>query len=117
MADNLHRTNIVNISSLDGSSFTAIANPGGIGTRVALAALKNRKTVSARIRAWLFLSFALSFGAIIGIIRTLFDFIPFTFVQPLAASVWIMAGTFLPPDGSVEHSWPGVALMLQVGIC
>jgi len=71
-------TNIVDVKSLNGNSFLAIASPG----------------VSARIRAWLFLSFSLHFGAMI-------------------AGIWIMAAIFLPPGGGVEHSWPGIAMMLQ----
>jgi hypothetical protein len=69
-------TNIVDVSSLDGSSFMAFANP----------------QVSARVRAWLFLSLALHFGALI-------------------ASIWIMAAIFLPP--TVDYQFPGIALALQ----
>jgi len=72
-------TNIVDVKSLNGNSFMAIASPG----------------VAVRIRAWLFLSFALHFGSMI-------------------AGCWIMAATFLPPMAPADyHSWPGIALLLQ----
>jgi len=71
-------TNIVDVKSLNGNSFAAFASPG----------------VSARVRAWLFLSFGLHFGAMI-------------------AGIWIMAAVFLPPGGGVQHPWPGISMMLQ----
>eukprot|EP01111_Echinosteliopsis_oligospora_P009094 TRINITY_DN2604_c0_g1_i1.p1 TRINITY_DN2604_c0_g1~~TRINITY_DN2604_c0_g1_i1.p1 ORF type:complete len:150 (-),score=34.56 TRINITY_DN2604_c0_g1_i1:100-549(-) len=46
--------------------------------------------VTARVRAWLFLAFVLSFGSV-------------------AASIWIMVALFSPP----ETQWPGVAMILQ----
>jgi len=72
---------MVNVNALDGNSFMALASP----------------SVSARIRAWLFFSFFLLFGAII-------------------AAVWIMADGFVNSkleEASNFNSFPGTAMMLQ----
>ncbi|KYQ89558.1 transmembrane protein [Tieghemostelium lacteum] len=70
-------SNIVHIESLSSSSF--LTNEDGVN----------------KIRIWLFISFAISFGCV-------------------AASIWIMAGVFMPPHNTnTAAQWPGIALMLQ----
>ena len=61
----LCRTNIVDVSSLAGNSFMAMASPG----------------VSARIRAWLFLSLLMHFGAMIGVSCYKLQRFPFLFLN------------------------------------
>ncbi|EFA84152.1 transmembrane protein [Heterostelium album PN500] len=70
-------TNIVNIESLSGSSF--LSDEG----------------TSTKIRIWLFLSFAISFGCV-------------------AAAIWIMAAVFMPPHNkNSDAEYPGIALTVQ----
>eukprot|EP01112_Ceratiomyxa_fruticulosa_P017325 TRINITY_DN537_c0_g1_i3.p1 TRINITY_DN537_c0_g1~~TRINITY_DN537_c0_g1_i3.p1 ORF type:complete len:147 (-),score=18.67 TRINITY_DN537_c0_g1_i3:109-549(-) len=66
--------NIVNYEGLRGDSFLS-------------------GNYSAQIRAWLLVSFLVSFGSI-------------------AAAIWIMIAKWLPPHNS-ETQWPGVAMVVQ----
>ncbi|KAN0055494.1 hypothetical protein ACTA71_008607 [Dictyostelium dimigraforme] len=53
---------------------------------------------STKVRVWLFVSFAISFGCI-------------------GAALWIMIAVFLPPHNTNDAAqWPGVAITLQTSL-
>eukprot|EP01133_Synstelium_polycarpum_P000231 gene231-281_t len=70
--------NIVSLDSLNDSSF-----------------LSSDEGTATKIRVWLFVSFAVSFGCIAG-------------------AIWIMAAVFMPPHNkNPDAQWPGIALTVQ----
>eukprot|EP01113_Clastostelium_recurvatum_P046919 TRINITY_DN828_c0_g2_i1.p1 TRINITY_DN828_c0_g2~~TRINITY_DN828_c0_g2_i1.p1 ORF type:complete len:161 (+),score=39.23 TRINITY_DN828_c0_g2_i1:26-484(+) len=72
--------NIVKVESLSATTF--LFNDG----------------MSGKIRAWLLVSFVVSFGAI-------------------AAAIWIMIGVFMPPNNRDPNTeWPGIAMVIQTSI-
>jgi len=68
-------TNVINLETLNPYSWLFDEHIGG------------------RVKAWLFLSFFISFGG-------------------LVAAIWIMAAIFMPPHNQGDQ-WPGIALCLQ----